>query len=474
MSDPPSNAPADSARLTRAELISSYAVSAARIGSWLLITGILYRTGNFSAVASVVLLRSMAQLVWYIAPAAQAAALRRFAQDTQASLATDPAAPTQSADRTLGYASAKTDPRPGLFDVQLATLAAIIVVVLIMAVVFNPNWWDLYWYGSTRGWSVASNGLIFFTAGMALRAFSDPLGALLQSRSRIAIDNSVVVLGELSWVVGVFVELHYFGRTLTVESIGTWFLTSQMVVLMGRGIAAAMLAPSPSRSVSFRGIRLAFGTIAVVYVGSLADYMYAPFNQLFLGATYGTVAVAHYAAIIQVDAALLLLVAGLASLILPKSASAFAAGDMRTVRRYYVRGSLISLGLLTGAAIIVWTLAPQLFRLWLGPLVPGDLRWMLGLVLLHTIIGGTAGIGRSVLLGMGKIQAYTISALLGGLLNIALVFLFAFWFQWHIAGLIVATILSVTIRCAIWMPWYVMRSIRTRERDLAHSIAGAR
>ena len=67
-----------------------------------------------------------------------------------------------------------------------------------------------------------------------------------------------------------------------------------------------------------------------------------------------------YAPAVQIDAGLLLTVAALANVLLPRTAVAHAAGDAGAVRRYYVRGTLASVAMLSCAALAVWLAAPWL------------------------------------------------------------------------------------------------------------------
>ena len=84
---------------------------------------------------------------------------------------------------------------------------------------------------------------------------------------------------------------------------------------------------------------------------------------------------------------------------------------------------------------------------------------ILPLVLIHTVIGGTAGIGRATLLGMGRFRAYTASALIGGIANVLLALTFVV-LGFGLRGIAFATIIAVTARCAIWMPAYIIRATR--------------
>jgi Na+-driven multidrug efflux pump len=86
---------------------------------------------------------------------------------------------------------------------------------------------------------------------------------------------------------------------------------------------------------------------------------------------------------------------------------------------------------------------------------------ILPLVLVHTVVGGSSGVGRSILLGMGKVRAFTIAVLLGGVSNVVLSFVFVRYLHLGLDGIVLGTIVAVVARCALWMPWYVVRTMRS-------------
>ncbi|MEM6315758.1 MAG: hypothetical protein AAF743_16845, partial [Planctomycetota bacterium] len=141
--------------------------------------------------------------------------------------------------------------------------------------------------------------------------------------------------------------------------------------------------------------------------------------------------------------------------VLPYSALADATSDTDAVRRQYVRGTLASVALLIAGAIVVWLAAPLVFELWLGEDLPAT-RAILPFVLLHTIIGGSGAVGRSVLLGMGRAKALALSVIAFGALN-AVISTAAVLLGFGLPGVIAGTLISVTGRCVVWMPWYVLR-----------------
>src|SRR6185503_3365448 len=153
------------------------------------------------------------------------------------------------------------------------------------------------------------------------------------------------------------------------------------------------------------------------------------------------------------------LVSALAAVLFPRSAVAHAAADVAAVRRYYLRGTLASAGILIVGCVGAWLIAPLIFRVWLGN--PMDrTQQLLPLVLIHTVIGGSAMVGRSVLRAAGKFTPFAVSVLLAGAINVVASYILAVRMHLSINGIIYGTIIAVVVRCVLWMPWYVMRSLR--------------
>ena len=58
---------------------------------------------------------------------------------------------------------------------------------------------------------------------------------------------------------------------------------------------------------------------------------------------------------------------------------------------------------------------------------------------------------------MGRVKAYTASALMAGVMNVALGYVLVKYAGMGLKGIALATLCVVVARCAIWMPWYVLR-----------------
>lgn len=89
---------------------------------------------------------------------------------------------------------------------------------------------------------------------------------------------------------------------------------------------------------------------------------------------------------------------------------------------------------------------------------------LLPLLLVHTVIGGASGVGRAVLLGMGRVRVFMKSSLIAGSANVVLGATLAGPVGWGLKGIVLATIIVVVARCAIWMPWYVLKMTNDENR----------
>jgi O-antigen/teichoic acid export membrane protein len=264
----------------------------------------------------------------------------------------------------------------------------------------------------------------------------------------------------LIWIA--LVALSFTRPDFTLTTVAMWWSVSGLLLLGARGLLAheAMGAGSWSpRAIRLNSILalLSFGLL--VALAQAADFLYAPTDNILINRFIDPLTVAVYAPAIQIDAGLLLLVGGLAAVLLPRSALAHAGGDTAQVRRYYRKGTAFSIALLLPAALLIWLLAPHIFRLWLNDSMPATTA-ILPLVLIHTVVGGSSAVGRSVLLAVGKVKPFTTAVLIAGVANVILSFAFVYYGHLGLRGIILGTIIAVVGRCGVWMPWYVNRVLK--------------
>ena len=155
----------------------------------------------------------------------------------------------------------------------------------------------------------------------------------------------------------------------------------------------------------------------------MADFLYAadglhPDQPLRLP---GTVAV--YAPAVQIDSGLLLVVGGHRGSAAPEAALACGRGNntLRPVLRSRHTGRRRTFG--AGGGCRVCDLAVDLCRLARRSAAENS-GVILPLVLAHTILGGSSGVGRSILLAMGKAKPFAITMLVAGVANVICSYVF--------------------------------------------------
>lgn len=419
----------------REDVFSAYAAAGSRVLSWVFVTAVVYRRLGPAPFAMLALVRTTIGLLNYTTLGLAPAMIRFLAvADQKKNLASEV------------YSSA-------------AALAAITAIL---------GAWLAYEYAihfatiHAIPLSLANGDLtslaLLMGLGMVLRIAGDAAGAVLQVRGKIALDNLLLAAAEWTWIILVAAD------SASLNLLALWWAVAAAMLLAARFLLAhqsmgrGALSAANIRAEMVGGL-LSFGLL--VALAQAADFLYAPTDNILINRFISPLTVAVYAPAIQIDAGLLLLVAGLAAVLLPRSALAHAQGNLAQVRRYYLTGTTLSLALLAPAALAVWLTAPALLRFWLGNPMPATLA-ILPLVLIHTVVGGSAGVGRSVLLAVGKVRPFTLAVLIAGSCNVILSFIFVRYCGWGLRGIVLGTILAVVGRCALWTPWYVLKTLRAK------------
>ena len=314
-------------------------------------------------------------------------------------------------------------------------------------------------------WAVILIGL-----GTLLRLFSDTSGALLQKRGaeNCGLDN--ILLASERYFLGRDDDrdVSLAGPFDGIDHLrhGGWFVGSD--TFHGRcaaerhALAAAHHFGAGIDRATAIIIRIARVVGAACRVLLRADRLHP--HQPFLRPEAASGRLCAFG--VQIDLGLLMLVTGLAAVLLPKSALAHVAGAPELVRRYYLRGTLASTSLLlTAASAGIWVFYPLIFRIWFGP-HPPNTRPILDLILIGTVIGGSScgRVTASVLIGMGKIKPFTIAAIIAGVANAIASFCFVkYTRKISGCGILYGTLIAVVGRCGLWMPWYVLKTLRNEN-----------
>ncbi|HEV8293530.1 MAG TPA: MATE family efflux transporter [Tepidisphaeraceae bacterium] len=441
----------------RSDIISAYIASGAKIASWVVVSAIVFRIGGIAEFGMLALIRATIGILQYASLGLGPAMVKLGAQaEAQAAATAAASAPAG----VLSYYS--VSPGGGIAKlysnaISFAAITALVGVILIFfyAIFFTTLHRVPANLEHSAGYTAA-----FIGFGLLLRLISDAPAGVLQIRGRIARDNRFLIEAEIAWIVVTL--LLVVSNPLQLKTLlyaGQAYLLSSLVLLVRRANEVRLMMGAPSFRLDPEIIGSIFRIGGLVTLAQLADYLYAPTDYILINRFLGSRVVAIYAPAIQIDAAMLLLVAGLAAVLFPRSAVAHSAGDIAVVRKYYLRGTLASAAILLVGSVVMWAISPLIFRAWLGNSMPAT-RDILPLVLIHTVIGGSAMVGRSVLLAAGKFTPFAISVLLAGAINVIFSFIFVRYLNLGLKGIIYGTIIAVVARCVLWMPWYVMRSLK--------------
>lgn len=439
----------------RRDIVSAYVASGAKVASWVVVSAVVYRQFGAGAFGMLTLTRATIGLLNYASLGLAPAMIHRLAQSGAH------AAYGSSSSKVLSYETRRVDPRyDSIFTNGITATLVAATIAAVLTLIYALNFERFHEVSADM--PDVRNFVGLMGLGTIARLISDAPGAVLQTRSRIALDNIIVAISDLSWAVFVVAGGKRLGVLTTVAE---FYLLANVLLLIARLVAMFRLSQPtlfrPSQlKMSIALDLLGFGVL--VCAAQLADFLYAPTDFILINHFFGPNAVAIYSPAVQIDAGLLMLVSALAAVLLPKAALAHASGDVRTIRMLYTRGTLASAGILIGTALVVWLVSPLILRVWFGdPMV--RTQAILPFVLIHTVVGGSSAVGRSILLGVGKVKPFTISVLIAGVSNVILSYVFVRFFNLGLRGIVLGTIIAVVGRCAIWMPWYVRRTLRSES-----------
>jgi O-antigen/teichoic acid export membrane protein len=461
---------------TRRDIASAYIASVTKIATWAAVSALVYRRLGPGDFAVLVLVRSTVGILNYTSLGLAPALVHRLARFAPAGGEPLAVAGVGAGDRRPPVLSYATPAGPTVASPARETYTTAVVATLLvflagaaLVVVLAGGGNDLLRTPVSHR-NVLPDLVLTMGFGVLARILSDPAGALLQTYGRIALDNALLAATDLLWLL-LFGVAIYNGAA--VDQAGATFLYANLFLLLTRYACSHRHLPLLARDRVRFDRRVAVSLLSfglLLTLAQLADFLYAPAAYLLISHLLSTGALAAYAPCVQIDAALLLLVTGLSTALFPKAAIAHARNDAAALRRYYVRGTLFSAGLLLIASLATWLAAPLLLRLWLDDVPPGTLA-ILPLVLLHTTIGGSSAVGRSILLGAGRVKPFTAAVLLTGLANVALSYLLVRHTGLGLHGIVLGTVIAVSGRALVWTPWYTFRTIReTRNREAAESL----
>ena len=153
-------------------------------------------------------------------------------------------------------------------------------------------------------------------------------GALLQVGGQIVADNTLLFLTELLWAA-----LTLAGHA-TLGAVGLSFCMSGGTFLGRSGwgyLLGGVLLPIRA-DIRWKVVKMVLGFGLLVTAAQVADFLYSPTDYILIDRLLSPLDLATYAPAVQIDGGLLLMVAAIATVLLPKAAIAHAADDAVTLR----------------------------------------------------------------------------------------------------------------------------------------------
>ncbi len=442
---------------------TSYLASFARVLSWAIVAALVYRYQSGDELAVLMLIRGTTALFLILPVAIAPVLLHRL---TRPSPVLPEKTRSDSSNQYLEYQTNLALPHnESLFLTTSLSVGIYSICAGAIAFVYfsNIGWFHQIIPHLLQDAKVVATCMCF---GMILRGLSEPFSARLQADRKQTWDNYACIFSEILFVI-LFIR---HAKENAIQSAAYYFLISSLSLYLYRFILVILFKFRYFNRIHYQIDFSVLSGILVsamwVVVSQFADWLYAPFNQILMDRFLDSTLIADYTPAIQIDGALLLLIAGISISLFPLSAMRYHDKKWKELRKSYLRGTLVSLLILGVGAAIICLCSKWLFVRWFGEAMQ-TAQAILPFVLIHTVIGGTASIARSVLFGMGRMKPYAISAIVGGAVNAILATLVVILKpEWGLMGIIGATIITVILRCGLWLPWYTLRAIRQEE---AHS-----
>ncbi len=461
----------------RRDLISAYLASGMKVASWAIVTAIVVRYGRSENLGLLTLVRSTLGLLGICTLGLAPAMVRMVGETLSVRVLSAEQSQPSPPSRVLSYASARLETQkqndPSLIVYASGMLLSIVLAVagFIIVAMYAAFFRDIHHVPEIPRQYIIERFVLWMGGGLMLRLMSDAPSARLQVRGYIWLDNLLLAGGEALWAILTWqqTDTYYYSHfSETLLHPGYAFFVSGLCLFSARLIAVRAIDLNLSYEhapIQWRIIRQLLNFGILVTIAQLADFLYAPTDYLLINYLLEPSLGSVYAPAVQIDSALLLIVVSMGNVLLPKTVLAHVNDNYSLVRDYYIKGTLASTALLLAATLLVWTCSERILNLWLGNPSPATTA-ILPFILIHTVVGGSSAVGRSILLGMGKVKPFTIAVLVAGVSNVILSYVFVRYAGLGLKGIVLGTICAVVGRCAIWQPWYVWKCLRENQPQM--------
>jgi O-antigen/teichoic acid export membrane protein len=283
-----------------------------------------------------------------------------------------------------------------------------------------------------------ATGAVIIGAAQVVRLPGQAYGATLMGLQRYDLYNVGEALTVLAFVIGAVVALELGGgidalavayAVSLLGGAGTW------VLLLGRVRPDALAPPSRRASTARRSV-FAYGWRTLL-IDSM-DFIAQRMDTLVVAAIRGAAAAAPLAAATRLISGVQSLVLPFTNVLLPIVAELHVQRRREELIRGFVLSTRVALQVTLLAAGGLAIFAGDVVRTWLGPTAPAVTDDIVVVLMLVQILILPAVPSGRVLLGIGRLRAITVLAIVEGLGNIGLSIVLVS--QWGVIGAAVATL----------------------------------
>jgi O-antigen/teichoic acid export membrane protein len=431
------------------DVATAYLATSLRLGSWFVICVLVYRFFSRSQFAMFVLIEATLGLLDYAALGLGPSIIHAMAHAGAGEASNGPAAG--------GHEGLLAVHRVYSNGMTIAAATSVAAIGLVIAYALNLS----HVHRIPVDVSLADLRTLALALGLSsvVRFPSDVFGAVLQVSGRIWLDNLLLAGTELCSAIGAAIVC-VRGQGLT--NVGMVILLSSVVLLLARAMLTGRgggIRPRLQLLEKRTFLQLLMFGLSVV-TGQLADFLYAPLQYILINRMLRPIDLAVFAPAEKIASGAVVLVAAFSNVLLPRAALAHAAEGRQSVRRLFTRSMLLSFTVAVLVIGAIWLATPLVLRIWQRQPMPQTSSLLPGM-LLAAIFGGVGTVGRAILIAINRVKAYSASVLLAGFANAVLCFVFLKWTNYGLGGIVLALLIVVFARAVIWMPWYVLRALRT-------------
>jgi O-antigen/teichoic acid export membrane protein len=350
-----------------------------------------------------------------------------------------------------------------VFNVALCGNAVIVALLAIPALAVILNVEHLVrippGYEAATRWLFAGTAAAFF-----LNEIKTPFLASCFAMNRLDLQN-VVVVAETLTRVGLVAFL-FLVVAPRIEYVGAGILAGTVISTLGAIWLWKVLTPNLHirlRDFDWTMLKNLCHTSGWIVVSQIGLLLYANIDLVLANQLFGPGQSGRYAAVLALPLLLRSLNVAVGGIFAPTMFRMYARGEFAALESYLNR-AIKFVGLVMALCIgLICGFAKPLLTLWLGPEF-GDLAPLLFLMAISLCLALSMYPMFAVPFAANRVKAPGLVTVAVGLINVALVFLLAKTAGWGLYGIAAAGAISVTLREALFAPFYGAVVLQRRYR----------